>query len=188
MYSELVNIRKLIPDIVFDIRYATANNFTGEIIYPAAKAYLVKPAAQALLLAQKELRRMGFGLKIFDAYRPLSAQKKLWDIVPDPDYVADPDTGSRHNRGAALDVTLVDDDGNELPMPTPYDTFSEKAHSNYPDLPQTVLQNRKLLKNIMKKHGFEPLVTEWWHFDYQSWEKYPILDINFDQLTDEDLE
>jgi len=184
--TQLVNIQELIPDIIVDIRYATPDNFTGRVIYPAAKAYLVKPAAEALAAVRNELRDMQFGLKIYDAYRPLSAQLRLWDIVSDPDYVADPAKGSRHNRGAAVDVTLVDRKGNELPMPTPYDTFSEKAHADYPHLPKQILKNRELLKNNMMKHGFEPLLTEWWHFDYQSWEKYPILDIDFDQLTDED--
>ena len=179
-----MNIRKLIPDIVLDIRYATVNNFTGKIIYPAAKAYLVRPAAKALALVQRELHEDKLGLKVFDAYRPLSAQKVLWAIKPDPDYVADPAQGSRHNRGAAVDLRLIDANGEEVPMPTPYDTFSVKAHSGYPDLPLSVLQNRKQLQNVMIKHGFEPLPTEWWHFDYQSWEKYPILDINFDQLED----
>jgi len=184
LYSELVNIRKLLPDIVLDIRYATVNNFTGKVIYPTAQAYLVKPAAEALVLVQQELNEEQLGLKIFDAYRPLSAQKVLWEINPDPDYVADPAQGSRHNRGAAVDVTLIDSDGNDIPMPTSYDTFSEKAHSGYSDLPLPVLKNRTLLQNVMIKNGFEPLATEWWHFDYQSWEKYPILDINFDQLED----
>ena len=184
MDSKLVNIRKLIPDIVLDIRYATVNNFTGKVIYPTAKAYLVKTAAEALLLVQQELNEEQLGLKMFGAYRPLSAQKVLWEINPDPDYVADPAQGSRHNRGAAVDVTLIDSDGNDIPMPTSYDTFSEKAHSGYQGLPLSVLHNRTLLQNVMMKHGFEPLSTEWWHFDYQSWEKYPILDINFDQLED----
>ncbi len=184
MDSDLVNIRMLITDIVLDIRYATVNNFTGMVIYPAAKAYLVKPAANALALVQKELYKEQLGLKVFDAYRPLSAQRALWAVKPDPNYVADPTEGSRHNRGAAVDLTMVDASGNELSMPTPYDTFSKKAHSDYPNLSDEVLQNRDLLQKVMIKHGFKPLPTEWWHFDYQSWEKYPILDINFDQLED----
>lgn len=178
----LVNVNKLDSTIVLDIRYATPHNFTGEIIYSKARAYLVEPAAKALVKVQRELRERGFGLKIYDAYRPLSAQWKLWKIKPDPDYVADPGHGSRHNRGAAVDVTLIDLTGKEIPMPTPYDTFSEKAHSNYKDLPDTVIKDRTLLQKVMTKHGFIPLDTEWWHFDYRDWKNYPVLDINFEDI------
>lgn len=182
--DQLVDIAKLDSTIILDIRYATPNNFTGKAIYTEAKAYLVAPAAKALVEVQKELKKRGLGLKIYDAYRPLSAQWKLWKIKPDPNYVADPRHGSRHNRGAAVDVTLVDSTGKELPMPTPFDSFSEKAHSNYMDLPDSVIRNRTLLQDVMKKYGFIPLDTEWWHFDYKGWKKYPILDINFEDIKE----
>lgn len=180
--GQLVEIRKLDSTIILDIRYATANNFTGHKIYTEARAFLVGPAARALVEIQHDLKKKGLGLKVFDAYRPLSAQWKLWKIKPDPNYVADPHHGSRHNRGAAVDVTLVDSTGKELMMPTPYDAFSEKAHSDYMNLPEMAIQNRKLLQNVMEKQGFIPLDTEWWHFDYQGWEKYPVLDVSFKEL------
>jgi D-alanyl-D-alanine dipeptidase len=122
---------------------------------------------------------MGCGLKIFDGFRPLSVQKKMWEVFPHPGYVADPKKGSRHNRGAAVDVTLIRlADGAELPMPTPYDDFTTKAHRNFNELPAEAILNRALLERVMAKHGFIGLPTEWWHFDDNDWERYPILDVD----------
>lgn len=179
---DIVNVWKLDTTIVLDIRYATTNNFTGKQVYDDAKFFLRKEPAEKILEVQKELQLLGLGLKIFDGYRPLSVQKKFWEIMPDERYVANPEKGSRHNRGAAVDLTLVDKNGNEIPMPTPYDDFTEKASRDYMDLPAQIIINRKFLEDLMKKYGFEGLPTEWWHFDYNGWEKYDVLDVDFKDL------
>lgn len=181
---DIVNVWKLDTTIVLDIRYATTNNFTGKQVYDEAKFFLRSEPAQKILEVQKELKTLGLGLKIFDGYRPLSVQRKFWEIMPDERYVANPEKGSRHNRGAAVDLTLVDKYGNEIPMPTPYDDFTEKASRNYMDFPAQIIINRKFLEDIMLKYGFEGLPTEWWHFDYKGWEKYDILDVDFKILED----
>ncbi len=180
---DLVDLQKEVPDLVLDIRYATTNNFMKQAVYPVAKCYLRRTSAHKLTAVQKELKTKSLGLKIFDGYRPLSAQRKLWAIVPDERYVANPAKGSRHNRGAAVDVTLIDKKGKELVMPTPYDDFTEKAHRTYKDLPAEAIKNRQLLEDVMKKHGFTGLDTEWWHFDDVDWKNYEILDVDFDKLT-----
>jgi len=179
---DLVDMKKLDSTIILDIRYATTNNFTGKQVYDEARFFLRKEPAQKLLEVQKELVKLGLGLKIFDGYRPLSVQKKFWEIMPDERYVADPKKGSRHNRGAAVDLTLVDKNGNEIPMPTQYDDFTEKASRDYFDLPAQILINRKFLEDIMVKYGFTGFPTEWWHFDYQDWEKYDVLDVDFSEI------
>ena len=145
--------------------------------------FLRKFVALKLDSVQRELEKVGLGLKVWDCYRPLSVQKILWSIVPDERYVANPAKGSRHNRGCAVDLTLVDSLGNELPMPTKYDDFTEKAHRDYYNLPDTVIKNRKILEDVMKKYGFIPLPTEWWHFDAQGWENFSILDIPLKELN-----
>jgi D-alanyl-D-alanine dipeptidase len=174
--SEVVNILSLDSTIFLDIRYATDNNFTKTKLYPVAKAKLRREAAESLAAANRELKEHGLRLKIYDAYRPLSIQWKLWEVVPNEDYVANPKKGSRHNRGAAVDLTIVDSLGNELEMPTPYDDFTEKAWQTYEDLPDPVKNNRALLKETMIRHGFLSLKSEWWHFDFHGWEKFDILD------------
>ncbi len=174
--ERLVNVEALIPGIRLDIRYATVNNFTKRPLYPVARCYLRKRVVERLAEVQQELQAQGLGLKIFDCYRPLSIQKQLWALLPDERYVTDPRKGSRHNRGAAVDVTLVDLKGNELEMPTPYDEFSERAHRDYLLLPANAIRNRDLLERVMVGHGFQGLPTEWWHFDAQGWEQYSILD------------
>lgn len=176
--EDLVDVETMIPGIVLDIRYATTNNFTGQRLYPSAKCYLRRAAAKKLRDAQAELGASGYGLKIFDGYRPLSVQRKMWEVFPQPGYVADPKKGSRHNRGAAVDVTLIRlADGGELTMPTPYDDFTERAHRNFTDLPEEAIRNRALLEAVLTKHGFVGLPTEWWHFDVAGWTNYPLLDI-----------
>lgn len=180
--DELVDLQKMIPRVKLDIRYATTNNFTGKVLYPVAKCYLRREPAEHLKAVQLELRELGFGLKIFDGYRPLSVQKKMWAIFPDDNFVANPAKGSRHNRGAAVDLTLIRTDGTELEMPTPYDDFTEKAHRKYMKLPGQVLRNRQLLEDVMTRHGFRGLDTEWWHFDYQGAMKYEILDVDYAEL------
>lgn len=175
--TSIVLLKSVDSTIVTDVRYATPNNFTGKVLYPTANVYLRKAAAEKLHEAEAELmKKYNLRFKVFDGYRPLSVQKKLWEIMPDSRYVANPKNGSRHNRGAAVDLTLIDSTGRELEMGTPYDDFTDKAHSDYKDLPENILKNRQILKDIMVKYGFEPLTTEWWHFDYSQWKNYSILD------------
>jgi zinc D-Ala-D-Ala dipeptidase len=181
--ADLVDIRDVNPRIRLDIRYATANNFTGARVYDEARCFLRPDVAQRLSQVQRDLERQGLGLKVYDCYRPLSVQKKFWALVPDERYVADPAKGSRHNRGAAVDLTLVDARGRELPMPTGYDDFTEKAHRDAKDLPAETIRNREILEKAMVRRGFVPLPTEWWHFDAAGWEKYPVMDVPFGELA-----
>jgi D-alanyl-D-alanine dipeptidase len=174
--SDLIDIISINPAIVLDIRYATENNFTHQKLYPIAKCMLRREAAESLSAVQKDLRYRGLGLKVYDGYRPLSIQRKLWEVVPDERYVANPVKGSRHNRGAAVDLTIIDSLGNELEMPTPYDDFTDKAHCDYMQLPEAALKNRALLEEVMTRHGFVSMSSEWWHFDFQGWGKFEILD------------
>jgi len=178
----LIDVAKLNPSIILDIRYATTNNFTGKIVYPEARCFLVSDAAYALDSVQKDLQKIGLGLKVFDGYRPLSVQKKFWEIMPDERYVADPKKGSRHNRGMAIDLTLVDSKGNELEMPSEYDDFSEKAHRDYVNTSEASMVNRKILEDVMVKYGFVPFATEWWHFDFKGWEDYGVMDVDFKDI------
>lgn len=176
----LVNLRTFDPTLRFDLRYATANNFTGQALYPAAAdAWLRRDAALALRRAQRALRARGLGLKIFDAYRPLHVQQHMWDLVHDDRYVSDPaKNAGRHTRGTAVDVTLVDRHGRELPMPTGFDDFSERAHRNATArIAAEALRNRRRLERAMTREGFLPYPFEWWHFDFRGWEKQPPLDV-----------
>lgn len=173
---DIIALLSLDSTFVLDIRYATENNFTKTKLYPLANAKLRREAAESLVAVNRDLKQHGLRLKIYDAYRPLSIQWKLWNVVPDENYVANPLKGSRHNRGAAVDCTIVDSLGNELEMPTPYDDFTDKAWHTYDALPDTVKKNRELLKQTMMRHGFLPLKSEWWHYDFQGWEQFDILD------------
>jgi len=176
--TNIVFLADIDSTIIFDVKYSTKNNFTGKVLYPTSKVFLRKIAADSLKRANEYLlKNFGYRLKIFDGYRPLSVQKFMWSVFPDDRYVANPKTGSRHNRGAAVDLTIIDSNENELDMGTPYDDFSEMAHSDFPQLPKEVLRNRKLLSDVMKKFGFIPLSTEWWHFDFKDWKNYSILEI-----------
>ena len=185
MYSHnLINIKDIDPTIVVELRYATDNNFTHQKVYTFTQCYVLKEIAFALKNVQEALKKFGLGLKIWDGFRPKAAQWKFWELVPDPRYVSDPRKGGRHTRGTTVDLTLVDlKTGKELIMPTPFDDFTEKAWSNYQSLPQVALNNRTLLQNIMQKYGFEPVKTEWWHFDFQNWQNYPVLDISPEELS-----
>ena len=183
--SNLIEVTKQNPNIVLDIRYATKNNFLKEIVYPEARCFLLYKAAVKLDSIQKELETIGLGLKIFDGYRPLSVQKKMWRVFPDDRYVANPKTGSRHNRGAAVDLTLVDSLGHELKMPTEYDSFKEEAHHSFKFKNKTIMRNRWLLKTIMEKYGFKSIKTEWWHYDLVGWQEYEIMDVPFEEIVAE---
>ncbi len=180
---KLVDLEKVISNIKLDIVYATPNNFTGEKIYSSPKAFLRKYVAISLLGVQKELNDKGLGLKIFDAYRPYSATVKFYEVYPDKTFVASPKNGSIHNRASAVDLTIIDlKTGVEIEMPTPFDDFSVKASHKYTDLSENALKNRKLLKDIMYKHGFKSYSHEWWHYNYKDWKKYNIMDISFEEL------
>lgn len=181
--ASFVNLKKYDFSIKQDIRYATENNFVKQKVYPSADCFLRKKVAHALSRVQNSLKMLDVRLKVYDCYRPLSVQKKFWEIMPDDRYVSDPKKGSKHNRGAAVDLTLVDKNGDEVEMPTAYDDFTEKAHRDYQGGTKLSLRNRKLLEDAMKKEGFTGIPTEWWHFDYKGWEQYPIEDISFDKLS-----
>ena len=180
--TQFVDVETL--GIPIDVRYATTNNFMHEQLYPIAKVFLRAPAANALADVERDLAKENLGVKVFDGYRPLSVTKKMWDKIHNPDFVADPAKGSRHNRGAAVDLTLIDlRTGQELAMPTPYDDFTSHARQDFNDLPADVIANRAKLRDVMVKHGFEPLPTEWWHFDYAGWERFPIMDVPLPELA-----
>jgi zinc D-Ala-D-Ala dipeptidase len=164
--SAWIDISTIEPGIVLDIRYATTNNFVKEQLYDCPRCFLRADVAYALRNIHRELKRQGLGIKVFDCYRPLSVQWKLWNKVPDPRYVADPRKGSMHNRGSAIDLTIVDVRGKELEMGTEYDFFGEEAYHDYKKHSKEVLDNRTLLKNMMIKHGFRHTRTEWWHYSY----------------------
>jgi D-alanyl-D-alanine dipeptidase len=180
--ARLIDIRAVNPKIALDIRYATTNNFLKRQLYPVARCVLRGAAARRLSQVQQELEKKGLGLKVYDCYRPLSVQKLMWQIKPDPNYVANPAKGSRHNRGAAVDLTLVDRNGKELEMPTGFDDFTERAHRDYRGASAQAKKNSKLLEDVMSKYGFIPLETEWWHFDAPGWEDYAILDVKFGEI------
>lgn len=173
--------------IATDIRYATPNNFMKETLYPVAKSYLRAPAARALADVNRELAARGLAVKVFDGYRPYRITEKMWEPIKNPDFVADPAKGSRHNRGAAVDLTLIDaKTGAELAMPTPYDDFTNRARHDFNDLPAEALANRALLRDVMTRHGFEPLPSEWWHYDFRGWERYELLDVPLEALEARD--
>ena len=179
----LVDIEKLIPGINLDIRYATQNNFTKQQVYLSPKAFVRKPVADALLKIQNELNNKGFALKIFDAYRPYAAKVKFYEVYPDTNFVAAPWRGSVHNRGCAVDVTLIDLESNsQLEMPTLFDDFTEKAAHSYMDLSEQALENRQLLRGIMMKYGFTQYDHEWWHYNFKGWEEYELMDVSFEEL------
>ncbi len=183
-YQELVDILTLDPTFELDIRYATDNNFTGKAVYNAneARCLLRKPVADALVAVHADLKEQGYRLKIFDCYRPIAVQQRLFEVVPNPDYVAEPVfdekgkpiRGSKHNRGAAVDLTLIALDGAAVDMPTDYDDFSERAHPDDPEMSDLHRSNVRILAEAMAKHGFTPIRTEWWHFDGPNWEAYPL--------------
>lgn len=181
--NRLVDLEKSIDRLVLDIRYATTNNFTGVALYPEARAFARQPVADALRKVQKELKRKGIGLKIFDAYRPYAVTLRFFEVYPDTNFVASPRKGSRHNRGCAVDLTLIDlTSGKELEMPTPFDDFSGKASHSYQLLSDSALRNRKLLRDTMEHYGFEAYSAEWWHYDFSGWRSFSLMDLSFDEL------
>jgi zinc D-Ala-D-Ala dipeptidase len=173
--TQWVDVAKLDPTIALDLRYATTNNFLKQKVYPSATCLLRRPVAFRLLEAQKALLEKGYSLKLWDCYRPLSVQKKMWKIVHDDRYVADPKKGSRHNRGAAVDATLIKKTGEAVEMPTEFDDFSEKADpDSKATWTPTAQANYQILLEAMQSAGFTVLDSEWWHYDSTGWQQYPI--------------
>ena len=182
---DLVDLTNLDPTIKLDIRYATDENFLGTPVYDEARAYLQRPAAEALRRAHRRLKELGYGLLIHDAYRPWSVTKVFWEATP-PDkrvFVADPTQGSRHNRGCAVDLTLYRlADGRPVEMPGVYDEMSERSYADFPGGTSEERWYRQLLRGAMRDVGFAVYEAEWWHFDYKDWRRYPILNLPFAQL------
>jgi D-alanyl-D-alanine dipeptidase len=178
--ADLVDVAALDPAIRLDIRYATANNFLGRPVYPEARALLQREAAAALLRAHRALREKGYGLLVFDAYRPWSVTKLFWDETPKAKraFVANPRRGSKHNRGTAVDLTLYDlATGTEVQMPSAYDEFSARAHPDYAGGSAAARAARDLLRAAMEREGFTVEPNEWWHYNWKDWRSYPILDL-----------
>jgi D-alanyl-D-alanine dipeptidase len=180
----MIDIKLYIPNLVLDLRYSSTNNFMKTKLYPkTTTTFLRKPVATALKKVQAQLNKQGFGLKIFDAYRPYSVTEKMWEPVQDDRYAADPKKGSGHNRGVAVDLTIINlKTKKEVDMGTGFDNFSDTAHTDFANLPTQVLQNRLLLKTTMANFGFKVLDTEWWHFYLPNAKEYELLDVSFDDL------
>jgi beta-N-acetylhexosaminidase/D-alanyl-D-alanine dipeptidase len=180
-----VDLATLEPGIAIDMRYAGADNFTGEAIYPVARCLLRRPVAEALVRVERRLRRRGFALKVWDCYRPFSVQEQLWRRVPDPRYVARPRrdaggrpiAGSKHNRGAAVDLTLITAAGSAVEMPTDHDDFSRRAHRGSPRWSPAARRHAEILDEAMLAERFAPIPTEWWHYDGARWREHPLADV-----------
>jgi zinc D-Ala-D-Ala dipeptidase len=183
---DLVEIIGLDPTIRLDIRYATKNNFLGRSVYKQARAFLQRPAAEALTRVNAALKRQGYGLVIFDGYRPWVVTKTFWDATPveKREFVADPSKGSRHNRGCAVDLTMFDlNTGKQVTMPSEYDEMTERSHINYQCATPEARRLRDLLRAAMEAEGFAVYAPEWWHYDYKDWREYPILNIKFKEIA-----
>jgi D-alanyl-D-alanine dipeptidase len=183
--SDLVAIVKLDPTIRLDIRYATSNNFLGTPVYTQARAFLQRPAAEAVVRAHQQLKAQGYGLILHDGYRPWYVTKIFWDATPNDQkiFVADPAQGSKHNRGCAIDLSLYDlKTGQEVVMPSGYDEMTERAYAHYPGGTDEERARRTLLRHAMEEQGFTVNPTEWWHFDYKDWKDYGIQNVRFEDL------
>lgn len=188
---ELVEIIGLDPSIRLDIRYATKNNFVGRAVYKQARAFLQRPAAEALLRVNAALRRQGYGLLIFDGYRPWAVTKAFWDFTPEAlrEFVADPQKGSRHNRGCAVDLTMFEvKSGQPVKMPSEYDEMTERSHINYQCALPEARRLRDTLRAAMEAEGFKVYDPEWWHYDYKDWREYPILNISFKEIKSKSVQ
>ena len=184
--ADLVELVRIEPSIRLDMRYATEHNFVGRPVYRQARVFLQRPAAEAVTRAHRGLAARGYGLLVFDGYRPWSVTRLFWEVTPRHlrEFVANPRQGSRHNRGCAVDLTLFDlATGREVEMPTPYDDFTEKAAQDYAGATPAQAADRAILREAMVKEGFLVFPSEWWHFDYGSWREYPILDVPFEELA-----
>lgn len=185
LQKKLINIYKTIPSIILDLRYSTTNNFTKIKLYKKVHTTYMRAApANALLQVQNDLAKKGFGIKVFDAYRPYSATKLMWNLIHDERYVANPKNGSNHNRGLAIDLTIVNlKTLRELDMGTGFDNFTDTAHHSFTQLPDTILANRKLLKTSMEFFGFTAFDTEWWHYTWPNNQNYEVMDLSFGILN-----
>jgi zinc D-Ala-D-Ala dipeptidase len=182
---DLVELVRIDPTFHLDIRYATSNNFVGRPVYKEARAFLQKPAAEALVRVNQNLKPRGYGLVIFDGYRPWSVTKLFWDITPGDKkiFVADPKKGSRHNRGCAVDLSLFDlETGKEVTMPGSYDEMTERSDISYSGGTEEQRRLRDLLRSAMEGEGFTVYDPEWWHYDYKDWNEYPIMNIDFSEI------
>ncbi len=176
----LVEAVAFVPDLVVDLRYQTADNFLKEKVYPdEARCLLRRSAAERLAVAAVKLRKVGFRVKVYDCYRPLSVQWKMWKILPKPGYVADPRKGGNHNRGAAVDLSLVTLDGGAVEMPTPFDTFSKNAHHGFDGGTAASRSHREVLREAMEGAGFKKNRMEWWHYDLPDARRFAALDQSF---------
>lgn len=180
----MVRIDEMDPDIAIDLKYATADNFTGKKVYPVSVCALTKETAQKLIAANDEFIKDGYRVKIWDAYRPLYVQQIFWDIVQNPQYVADPKYGSSHSTGCTVDMTLVDMNGNEVEMPTAFDDFSSKASRKYAGASAKAKKNLDYLTKIMLENGFTTINSEWWEYRDSDIKKYPQLDISLEEFLD----
>ena len=181
--ADLANVASLTRPPLQEIRYATTYNFTGERLYSFPAAYVRRELIPHLEAVQKELAMQGLGLKIYDGYRPLPVQQKMWDLIHDERFVSNPAVNEgRHTRGTAVDVTLVDKRGRPLPMPSDFDEFSPRAAVNYRGGSTEERRNRDLLQRVMTRHGFLSYYDEWWHFDFRGWEKYSPMMVGFREL------
>lgn len=177
--EDFVNIKDMSNEFILDMKYATSDNFLKEKVYSCAKCFVREEVAEALIKANNDLLTQGYRIKFFDCYRPYSVQKKMWKIFPNPGYVADPKGGSVHNRGAAVDITLVRSGGGHVDMGTDFDHFGKEAHHSNSSLSPTVLGHRKLLRETMEKHGFKTIKTEWWHYNFKGNTKFKISDFRW---------
>lgn len=177
--TTFVNLKDYSSDFIFDMKYATTDNFLKSKVYDCEACYLRYETVKALLVANSKFMKKGYRIKIFDCYRPVSIQKKMWKIVPNPRYVANPAKGSIHNRGGAVDITLVAYDGTEVPMGTPFDFFGIEASHSYSLLGGDIKSNRKLLKKIMQQSNFKSLDSEWWHYNFSGAESKTISDFKW---------
>jgi D-alanyl-D-alanine dipeptidase len=183
--ADLIELVSLDSTFKLDVRYAREDNFTGRIVYPEARVFLQRPAAEAVLRVHRKLSSMGYGIMLFDGYRPWSVTKIFWEVTPEDKrmFVANPKNGSKHNRGCAVDLTIYNlSSGRPLPMPSDYDEFTERANPNYAGGTEEERRNRDLLRRLMEEEGFTVNQNEWWHFDFKDWEKYDIYDIPFSKI------
>ena len=177
--STFVRLADYSREFAYDMRYATDNNFLKAKVYDCAECYTRVKTAKALIAANEDFRAAGVRIRFYDCYRPNSVQYKMWKIVPNPQYVANPVKGSIHNKGGAVDITLETLDGQVLDMGTDFDFFGKRAYHDMTDLPQKILNNRKLLKETMEKHGFWSIRTEWWHYNLSAASNDPIADFKW---------
>lgn len=183
--KKMVELKAMVPGIVYDLKYATRDNFMKIRMYPShtRNTFMRLRAARALAAAQSRLNAMGYGLKVWDAYRPYSVTERFWEMVRDERYVANPAKASGHNRGVAVDVTVIElSTGKELDMGTGFDNFTDTAHHSFTNLSPQVLRNRKLLKDVMESSGFVAFESEWWHYSFPNAPHYEPLDISFKKL------